>query len=272
LPEPLSSSLDSAQPKLEKNQIEQFIHSGYIVMPGLISDEIAELASSRIWSHLKVDLHDSGTWPDKVLVVASEVHEQMDICRSREIESVAAQLCGAGFHRGGGFTPVLNFPREGAEEFQTYGMHIDGIDESTLWPVKRYLVLLAYLSDTTRFGGALAVVPGSHRQAFEYWISNGSEPGGSTSPPPLDYPSPVPIEGKRGDVVFMHYLLVHASSRNHDRTIRVALNGTIMPNPVPDIYPRVGPPQPDWTALDWTLRTDNIDRTSNQPVQLQSSQ
>ncbi len=179
-------------------------------------------------------------------------------CRTAAIETVAEQLAGPHFRRGGGFSPVLNFPRPGPHQFKPLGFHIDGIGESTLWPGHRYLVLLAYLTDTTEYGGALAVRPGSHRQAFAHWIETGTEPGGSTVPPDLAYADPIPVPGKVGDVVFLHYLLVHASSRNHDNHVRVALNGTIRPEPVPADYPKPGSPQPDWTPLDRTLRVDNL--------------
>lgn len=244
--------------RLSQAQIEQFIRDGYVVVPGLIPAGIAERACRVIWDTTGIDPNDRATWPEKPVFAAGEAHELMAFCRTDAMENIGEQLAGPGFKRGGGFVPVLNFPKPGPREFVALRAHIDGINETTIWPVQRYAVILAYLSDTASYGGALAVWPGSHRLVLEHWVSTGTGPEGSTTPPALDYGSAVPVAAKTGDVVFMHYLLVHASSENHDDHIRVAINGTIKPDPVPAVFPKLGPPQPDWTPLDWTLRTDNI--------------
>lgn len=56
----------------------------------------------------------------------------------------------------------------------------------------------------------------------------------------------------------MHYLLVHSGSANHADRIRVGLNTAVMPDPAHPYQRRQGSPQPDWTPLDHTLRTDNL--------------
>jgi hypothetical protein len=251
-------SQDCESPQLNTGQIEQFIAKGYLSVSGLIPPETVRATRERIWSELCISPGDPTTWPENPILVPHQLHPLMAPCRTPAIESVARQLVGPQFAHGGGYSPVINFPRPGPAEFSPMGLHIDGIDESTLWPVKRYLVMLVYLNDTAAHGGALAVVPGSHRQAFEHWIRTDTGPAGSTVPPALDYPPAIPIPGAAGDVIFMHYLLVHASSHNRSETIRVALNGTIRPDPVPDFYPRCVPPQPGWSPLDVTLRVDNL--------------
>ena len=74
--------------------------------------------------------------------------------------------------------------------------------------------------------------------------------------PNLPYAPPLPLEGHAGDVIFMHYLLVHSGSANHASHIRVGLNTAVMPDPEQSYVRKNGPPQPDWTPLDYTLRTD----------------
>ena len=51
---------------------------------------------------------------------------------------------------------------------------------------------------------------------FEHWLSTGDR--GSTSPPDLPYADPVPMPGKAGDVIFMHYLTVHSASSNREQS------------------------------------------------------
>ena len=250
--------MPAASPRLSDAQIGQFIRDGYVVVPGLIGPDLAAQGRQKVWGSIKIDPNNSATWPEKPILAVTEVFQNMTLCWTPGMDAVAEQLAGPRFARSNGFVPVLNFPGPGPQEFQARGFHIDGISETTLWPVQRYLILLAYLSDTTEYGGALAVIPGSHRQVLEHWVRTETGPGGSTKPPELDYDKPIPVPGRAGDVVFMHYLLVHASSTNYDDHIRVALNGTVRPEPVPTEYPKPGAPQPDWTPLDWTLRTDNL--------------
>ena len=56
----------------------------------------------------------------------------------------------------------------------------------------------------------------------------------------------------------MHYLLVHSGSPNHADHIRVGLNSAVLPDPDHPYERKPGPPKPDWTPLDRTLRTDNL--------------
>jgi ectoine hydroxylase-related dioxygenase (phytanoyl-CoA dioxygenase family) len=114
-----------------------------------------------------------------------------------------------------------------------------------------------YLTDVREYGGATAVLPGSHRQLFCHWMTEGSGPGGETDIPDLPYSKPVAIKGRAGDVIWMHYLLAHGSSENHDAHVRVALNGTIRPDPQHPYQPRNGPPADDWTPIDRTLMLED---------------
>jgi hypothetical protein len=239
---------------LSQAQVEQFVRDGFVRVPALIPPDVVASSRRQMWDALRIDPDDGATWPEEPILVPHQVNALMAPCRTAAIEAVAEQLVGPHFRRGGGFSPVLNFPRPGPREFVPMGFHIDGIGESTLWPVHRYLILLAYLTETTEYGGALAVRPGSHRQALAHWVRMGTDPAGSTVPPDLAYAAPVPVPGRAGDVVFLHYLLVHASSHNRDSHVRVALNGTVRPDPVPTDYPKRGLPQPDGTPLDRTLQ------------------
>jgi len=156
-----------------------------------------------------------------------------------------------------GYIPVLNFPAPGPRQFQRpSGYHIDGMHLTTLWPEKHFLVVFAYLTDVAEYGGATTVLPGSHRQAFAHWVRTGHP--GSTHPPDLEYADPVPLAGLAGDVIFMHYLTVHSGSPNHAEQIRVGLNTAVMPDAERPYRRKEGPPGPDWTPLDYTLRTDDL--------------
>jgi len=261
-------------PLLTAEQKAAFIRDGFLLMPKLLPSDVVKTTREGLLSILQIDPQDATTWQGKNVPDDVEAIALTEACRTPEVEAVAEQLVGPDFvpswsyspyleskgHSSPlcqGYIPVLNFPVEGAPEFvppQSY--HIDGMHLTTPWPIKFFLVVFAYLSDTAEYGGATTVLPGSHRQVFEHWIATGDQ--GNTVPPPLPYSEPMPVAGKAGDVIFMHYLMVHSGSANRSSHIRVGLNAAVMPSPDRPYQPKVGPPQSDWTPMDWTLRTDNF--------------
>src|SRR5207302_1569224 len=76
--------------------------------------------------------------------------------------------------------------------------------------------------------------------------------------PVLRFPEPVPVSGAAGDVILMHYLTVHSGSANRSGHIRMGLNTAVLPDPAHPYQRKSGPPRPDWTPLDRTLRTDDL--------------
>ncbi|MCE2436384.1 MAG: hypothetical protein J4F29_26235, partial [Candidatus Latescibacteria bacterium] len=52
--------------------------------------------------------------------------------------------------------------------------------------------------------------------------------------------------------------MVHASSANRGDHVRVGFHGWLRADPEYQYVPKTGPPQRDWTPLDWILRTDNL--------------
>lgn len=269
----MSENAEAQTPRLSAEQRAQFIHDGYIKVSGLIPEEVVARTRENLLDALGIEAGDPATWEGKN--VPYEVHALTVPCRTEAVEQVAEELVGPGFVRGlchspymeakgvqppttRGYIPVLNFPRPGPRAFTPPGgYHIDGAHLTTLWPDKHFLVVFAYLTDVAEYGGATTILPGSHRQAFAYWVRE-NHPG-STTPPALKYADPVPQTGLAGDVIFMHYLTVHSGSPNHSDQIRVGLNTAVLPDSQRPYQRKSGPPQPDWTPLDWTLRTDTLE-------------
>jgi len=262
---------------LTPTQTEQFVREGYVKVSGLIPAAIAERVRTDLLTALAIEPDAPSTWAGKAVPDDPAVIALTEPCRTEAVEQVAAQLVGPDFVRGlcrspylesrgvepatvRGYIPVLNFPSAGPKTFERPGWggyHIDGLHLTTLWPVWHYLVVFAYLTDTPDDGGATTVLPGSHSQVFEYWHRSG-HPGSTVPPSPdeIPYADPVPLAGKAGDVIFMHYLLVHSGSPNHADHIRVGLNSAVMPDPSRPYQPKAGSPQPDWTPMDRTLQHD----------------
>jgi hypothetical protein len=271
-------------PLLSTAQREQFIRDGYVRVSGLIPSDVVQATRAGLLDRMGVHPDDPDTWVGRAMSTDPDAIAFTKSCRTPGIEAAASELVGPGFIPGvtyspfldsrgvspatlRGFIPVLSFPQPGPPVFEppTTGYHIDGMHAVTVRPDKFFLVVFAYLSDTAEWGGATTVRPGSHRQVFEHWLATGE--AGNTTPPALDYADPAPLPGLAGDVIFMHYLLVHSGSANHNAHIRVGLNTAVMPDPERPYQQKRGAPQPDWTPLDWTLRTDTLSETAAYEVQ-----
>ena len=255
-------------------QREQFIRDGYVIVSGLIPEAAVVSTRESLLAATGMRQEDPATW-DRGATVLADLTDLTLPCWTDAMLEVAAALAGPHLSRETvysafreqqgqppemtGYIPILNYPRPGPPVFDPpTGAHIDGLHRTRLFPEFQYLVVFAYLTDVPAYGGATAVWPGSHRRLFEHWRARGVGPGGAVPDRTfdLDLGDPVPAVGSAGDVIFMHYLLVHSGSVNHADRIRIGLNSAIHPDPARPYIPKSGPPQPDWTPLDWTLRTD----------------
>ena len=264
---------------LTPSQKQQFIEEGYLVVPNLLPAELVEETRRNLCASMEIDPNDTATWAGKASFPADlNVIATTAIARTPEFESVVEQLVGEGFLRVvcfspflewnnlppecTGYIPVLTYPTDGEKQIAPTSFHIDGGKYVTTYPERYLLAVMAYLSDVTEYGGATVVRPGSHRQVFERWLAEGHQP---ESPfaivPPLEFSDPVPIVAKAGDVCFMHYLMVHSGSLNYESTLRIGMNTAVQPDDKRPYLPKAGEPQPDWTPMDYTLRTDTLETT-----------
>jgi hypothetical protein len=260
---------------ISAEQERQFIQEGYLVARNLLPAKVVEATRRQLLAAMEIDPTAPETWAGKNVCADPAIIALTTPCRTEAVEAIAERLAGPHFvhwlchspyleSRGiapflvPGYIPVLNFPTPGPQRFEKpTGYHIDGMHRTTLWPDKHFLVVFAYLTDVAEYGGATTVLPGSHRQVFAHWTRAGHP--GSTHPPALDYADPLPLPGNAGDVIFMHYLMVHSGSANHSDRIRVGLNTAVLPDPAQPYQRKQGVPQSNWTPLDHTLRTDNLD-------------
>lgn len=255
-----------------------FIENGYFHARGLLPPGLVASIKGNLLGALAIDESDPATWQGKPGTVDdAKAIAATEPGRSDAFESVVEQLVGPDFIHGvcyspflewhhkppflrAGFIPVLKFPEPGEKVWQPTraGWHVDGGESIRAWPTVNFLAVMAYLSDTPDYGGATIVWPGSHRQVFTRWIATGDD-GAPKVPEDLPVREPVPVETKAGDVLFMHYLLVHAGSPNRAGRIRIGINTAVFPHPARPYRPKCGPPTPEWTPLDFTLRTDTLD-------------
>jgi hypothetical protein len=152
--------------------------------------------------------------------------------RNPRLLGVARQLLGAqrvaepvGFR---GVYPI--FPTPHLAETQV-SAHID----VTANPFK--LTFSQYLADIPSGGGALTVWPGSHRHIHFACATNASNQTDFETEEfrsvfwQLNQQSPLELPGSAGDVVVMHYRLLHAASLNKvPRHVRLALYFNVSSN------------------------------------------
>lgn len=261
---------------LTEGQRHQFIEDGYIVVRGLLPPDLVAHTRDQLCDRMDLALDDPTTWVDKPSFPTDlNVIATTNLARTPEFEAVTAQLVGQDFLRGvcfspflewnhlpiecAGYIPVLTYPTPGEKRLEPGGYHIDGGKYVTTYPERFYLAAMAYLTDVPEYGGATVVRPGSHRQVFERWLADGHEPDERFAVvPALDYADPVAVVAEAGDVCFMHYLMVHSGSANHAQTIRIGMNTAVQPDPACPYQPKSGAPQPAWSPLDYTLRTDTL--------------
>ena len=190
----------AVSPLISSEQRTQFIRDGYVRSSGLMPSETIQATRDGLLNRMGVVPDDPATWEGRAMSTDPAAIAFTESCRTPAIEAAAAELVGPAFIPGityspfldsqgvspavlHGFIPVLSFPRPGPPAFEppTSGYHIDGMHAVTVWPVKFFLVVFAYLSDTADYGGATTVRPGSHRQVFEHWLATGE--AGNTAPP-----------------------------------------------------------------------------------------
>ncbi len=263
---------------LTPEQKQQFIDEGYVRVPGLIDPDVVAAVKRNLLLSVGIDESNPSSWDtSQSLPDADDVLSTTIPARTEAVESVAEQLIGPDFLRGvsfspflewrhktpvvnRGFIPVLGFPVPSPTEPPAWampdGFHIDGGGYVVTYPTTNFLAVMVYLSDVPQWGGATTVHPGSHRQVFDHWLHHPDVAGRGV--PALDYAPAIPLPAQTGDAVFMHYLLVHSGSANFAPHIRLGLNTGVMPHPGKPYRPKSGPPQEDWTPLDFTLRTDTL--------------
>ena len=149
---------------------------------------------------------------------------------------LAAQEAGedvSKFFRWDGTYTINIYPTPGEWEAPTIasGGHLDhSLEEhhhKTFPPVFRVGALI-YLNDIVRHGGGTFVWPGSHRELevlarknperYEYRTAL------NATLPEIELGDPAELTLKRGDVLFLHHLCIHAGSKNASNRPRFALN------------------------------------------------
>ena len=209
---------------LLKRQVEEFGERGYLVVSGLIPDEISRAAEVRL--RAMVDSGESGG-----------AHGRFDeptltACYTDAMLRAAAELANEDLTL---FPPpneayVINaLPSPGSWEWPE--PHIDHAiekDGHKTFPRAFMIAAMTYLSDVDVHGGGTIVWPGSHLRLKALAESDPARYGFmwalNRDINKVDIGDPVELTPKRGDVLFYDTLCAHAGSMNVTVRPRLAMN------------------------------------------------
>jgi len=216
---------------LSQNQLDAYDRDGYILVSGLIPDDITKAAAQMLWDCMEADSEDPETWPDRKDTQSHKLAELV-ACYTQDFLCAASQLSGdplETINTPRGALAINIFPTTDA--WQEPRPHIDHAIKDhghKTFPRPFRVATMTFLSDVEERGGGTAVWAGSHRKIkalaqsneshYEYmWVLN-------QDLAQADLDDPLVLTPKRGDVLFYDYLCAHAGSKNISSSPRLALN------------------------------------------------
>jgi hypothetical protein len=218
---------------LRETELHKFSEQGYLLVEGLIPDEVVSAAAARVWTEMGGDPHDESTWAAARANAYRPVGgPEITACYSQRFLAIACALAGeapGSFQADGGALAINTFPSDG--EWEWPKPHIDhAIKEHghRTFPRAFRIATLTYLSDGESHGGVTVVWPGSHRKIealaksdpvrYELMWTLNLDIGRAGLGEPLE------VIPKRGDVLFYHTYCAHAGSKNVRKQVRLAIN------------------------------------------------
>ena len=216
---------------LSEEQVQLYGNQSYLIVAGLIPDNVAESAEAAMWRLMQADPEDPDSW----LQVTSAHHAfdspELLACYTPAMLAAAGQLAGPGetVQAPGQAYAINVFPKPG--EWRWPRPHIDhAIKEHghKTFPRAFRIAAMTFLSDAPVHGGGTVVWPGSYAvlerlarsdpSRFEMmWTLNQELPNVALG-------DPVELTPRRGDVLFYSSLCAHAGSQNTSDRPRLALN------------------------------------------------
>ena len=232
---------------LSQAQIAQYDRDGYVMVSGLIPETTIARAEQAMWSVLGMDRDDPASWSplpcdsDGVTTVASQgVVEHFGLkdpellaCCTPAFYDVQSQLARkneAAFRcqrpQPEAVWARSVFPVSGS--WSHHSGHADGVHRPfSIFPGSFRVSSLTYLDSGVAQGGGTAVWPGSHRTLRDGAARDPDRfrilPDLQNPTQKFDLSAPIELTPSRGDVLFFHYLLVHAGSLNTGSKPRFAI-------------------------------------------------
>ena len=219
---------------LSSEQIRQYRRDGYLLVSGLIPDELVRGAYAGMWESLGADPGAPGTWA----ILGPQPHLLRD---ERFIRTYTDAMLAAAAQLLSGDVSTMTRPTHGltinrvpvSTPWRVYQAHVDrSLPEmrQRTFPRRPRIGALTFLTDVRRHGGGTIVWPGSHnvleacarKDSGKYKLV--ASLNADLDQIPLG--AAVELTPSRGDVLFHHNLCVHASSDNVSDRPRLAIMHT----------------------------------------------
>ena len=230
----VTTDLEEHLISLSQEQIEQYHKDGYLLVSGLIPEDVVVRAESAMWRLMDMDADDPTTW-NRVPSDADEYVEGRGVvifngvtdpdlmaCASESYLTVVAQLLGEPV--GSLHPPEAVHTQNLLRRDVAWSLprpHVDGIPKEHMhrtFPGPYRIASLVYLSDTEHRGGNTFAWPRSHTRirklaesdpvAYEHLYDLNKDV------PSLDLGEPIELQPRRGDILFFQHLFGHNGSAN----------------------------------------------------------
>ena len=231
---------------LSAQEIDQFIHQGFVKIENAFPENLADAAKEILWRDMGCDPHDSRTWKQPVIRLGNYGQEPFrDAVNTPILLNAFKQLAGDNWvpRYSLGTFPV-RFPS--AEDPADTGWHVDASfpgdnpNDYLSWRINIYsrgraLLMLFLFSDVDEAHAPTKIIPASHLDVARI-LTDAGDNGLSA----LELAQQLKIEGqpqilatgKTGTVYLCHPFLVHAAQPNRGSSPRfLAQPPLIAPNP-----------------------------------------
>ena len=219
---------------LSKNEIEQFIHSGYVRLDDVFSQHVAKAATDILWNDLPCDRSNPSTWTKPVIRLGMYTQQPfIESVNTQKLFNAFDQLVGQDKWipcRNVGTFPV-RFPSD--EQPNDTGKHVDasfpGNDPNNFfeWRVNvkskgRALLMLILYSDVSENDAPTIIYDGSHLDVARLLYKEG-DAGLSFMElanrlEGLPERKQVYATGKAGTIYLCHPFLVHSAQPHRGST------------------------------------------------------
>ena len=216
---------------LSDKQVGRYFQDGYLLVSGLIPDQVSAKAEGKMWQELGFNSDDPKSWEGAESVFHSN-NADLIACYTDDFLSATTQLSGdepATFHKPSGIFAINTYPSEG--EWHWPHPHIDhAIKEHGHKSLPRpfRIAAMTYINDVDQHGGGTVVWPESHHkirmllesdiEKYQYVWELGRDIH------TVDLNNPIELTPKRGDILFYHYFCAHTGSKNTSNRPRFAYN------------------------------------------------
>jgi hypothetical protein len=189
---------------------------GYIRISNLVDETKCDAVCQFICSQLNIDLQTPETWYKAHpswhgLMLQQYQHDSIQTIKMLPaIQQLFAELYGSTHLIANTEKLSFNPPETATWKFWHHELHWDvDFAKKDLF----YIQGLVYLNDVPENRGPLQVVPGFHHQ-FEDWVKRYPDPKAAHQAMQTSC-TPVPVPGKKGDIVCWLQTLPHTASPNH---------------------------------------------------------